>query len=264
MNALAQNRPRSENPSSAVYLSGLWSSQNTSEYLGDTMLARDKIRAIIFDFDGLILDTETPIFRSWKEIFAHHGQELDIAIWSDCIGRSPETFDPQADLEALVAHRLDRAAIMERQASRETELIAQEKVLPGVKECLVVARDNGLRLAVASSSSRDWVVGHLSRLGLLSFFDAICCADESTQAKPSPDLYFLAAERLSAQTSQAIALEDSPHGVTAAKAAGIFCVAIPNNLTRNLSLSQADIVLDSLADMPLDELIAEAEKGRGR
>jgi HAD superfamily hydrolase (TIGR01509 family) len=217
------------------------------------------IKAVIFDFDGLILDTEIPIFRAWQEIFERHGCELTLDSWADYIGRSPETFDPCEKLEACLAHPVDRDKLHREQMEHEAKLIAAESVLPGVTETLGSAKRLGLKLGVASSSSRDWVIGHLARLGLAGFFDCIRCSDDVERTKPAADLYLAVLRALELQPEEAFALEDSPHGVSAAKAAGLFCVAVPNALTKSFSFDHADLVLSSLEEIPLEELLARIE-----
>ncbi|RLE39516.1 HAD family hydrolase, partial [Candidatus Acetothermia bacterium] len=146
-------------------------------------------------------------------------------------------------------------ALHARQRAREQELIESEEVLPGVVDRLQEAKRMGLKLAVASSSPRSWVHGHLSRLGLLKEFDCIRCGDEVREAKPAPDLFLAALSCLGLKPEEAIVFEDAPHGVAAAKRAGIFCVAVPNALTRALGFDHADLTVESLAAITLAELL---------
>ncbi len=219
------------------------------------------IRALIFDFDGLILDTEGPEFQSWCEIFAAHGCQLDLASWAVTIGTA-NAFDPYAELEARLGRAVDREAVRARRRERNAALLAAETIRPGVGEYVAAARRMGLRLGVASSSPRSWVAGHLARLGLLDRFDCLRCVDDVRQAKPDPELYLAALSALEATPEEAIALEDSPNGVLAAKRAGLFCVAVPNPLTARLPLDHADLRLDSLADLPLEALLRRIEGAR--
>ncbi|MCK4394366.1 HAD-IA family hydrolase [Candidatus Bipolaricaulota bacterium] len=220
------------------------------------------IRGLIFDFDGLILDTEAPVFQSWQEVFARHDCELTLTNWADCIGRSPESFDPCDQLEEYVGRTLDRTAIRSKQRRREMELIERKSVLPGITDYITAAKRLGLRLGIASSSSRNWVLGHLSRLGLAAQFDVIRCAEDVVRTKPHPDLYLAVLDKLSLQPLEAVALEDSPHGVRAAKQAEIFCVVVPNSLTEELPLDHADLMLPSLAEVSLEELLFSIEEER--
>lgn len=212
------------------------------------------LKAAIFDFDGLILDTEAPVYDVWQAIYAEHGYQLDFARWAQCIGTA-DTFDPCLDLEALVGRPLDPAPLRRRHRTQADALIATQPVLPGVREYVNAAHRLGLRLGVASSSSRAWVEGHLARLGLRERFDVVRCADDVARVKPDPALYLAVLEATGVAAPQAVALEDSPNGVLAAKRAGLTCVAVPNPLTVRLDLAAADLTLTSLADVPLEELL---------
>jgi HAD superfamily hydrolase (TIGR01509 family) len=213
------------------------------------------IRALIFDFDGLILETETPAFQAWDDIFREHGVELSRERWHDYIGREGGWFDVYAHLEELLGRSIDRDAVKARRAARRDELVNAEKILAGVAELFAEAKARGLKVGVASSSSREWVCGHLDRLAFMEGWDAIVCRADVEHAKPAPDLYLKAVDSLGVAPREAIALEDSPNGVTSAKAAGLRCVAIPNPLTSALDLSHADLHLSSLADLTLDDLL---------
>lgn len=217
------------------------------------------IRAIIFDFDGLILDTESPDFRAWKDIFEEHGVGLTIEEWVVCLGTLEEVFGPFDDLERKLGRPVDRDALRTKRNKQHLELIRQEKILPGVEEYMATAKRLGLKIGLASASSCDYVEGHLSRLDLIEYFDAIRCADWVENVKPAPDLYLAALEALGVGANEAVALEDSPNGVTAARRAGVFSVAVPNAVSRTLDLSHADLMLDSLAAMPLEDLIARVQ-----
>ncbi|HEY3377825.1 MAG TPA: HAD family hydrolase [Armatimonadota bacterium] len=219
------------------------------------------IRALIFDFDGLILDTETTEYRAWQEIYAQFGCALPLDSWIAAIGLAWGTFDPHHQLEATLGRSLDRETLRKQRHARFLELVTAEPVLPGVLDYLHTAQRLGISLAVASSSPRHWVVGHLDRLGLTGHFHAILSADDIPLAKPHPDLYLAALAALGVHAEEAIALEDSPNGITAAKRAGLYCVAVPNSLLRALPLELADLRLNSLADLPLEALLAQAAAG---
>ena len=212
------------------------------------------IRAIVFDFDGLILDTEEPIYRSWLEVYQAHGEELPFERWIQIVGSTTAGFHPQHHLEERLGRPLPQE-VLDRRVSRRTEMILANAVLPGVIQHLAAAREMGLKLGVASSSTGDWVRGHLVRLGILDRFDCLRCRDDVAHAKPEPDLYVAVLDCLGVPATEAVAIEDSPNGVTAAKRAGMRCVAIPNSITKRLDLSQADLVLTSLAGISLPQLL---------
>ena len=217
------------------------------------------VRAFLFDFDGLILDTELASRAGWELLYRDHGHELPADLWATLVGTTHAPWDPRAHLEQLVGQPLDWDALHERRYAHEIALIEAEELRPGIAEYLAAARRDGLKRAIVSSSTRSWVDMHLERLEEAVGWDAICTADgDPARAKPAPTLYLEALELLGVEAREAVAFEDSPHGVRAAKAAGVFCVAIPNEVTRELGLEDAgaDLVLDSLADLPPGDLFA--------
>jgi len=211
-------------------------------------------KAIVFDFDGLILDTEGPVYRSWVEVYQAHGEELPFERWIQIVGSTTLEFHPQHHLEERLGKPLPQE-VLDRRVSRRTELVLAEKLLPGVVELADEAASAGFKLGVASSSTNDWVRGHLARLGILDRFDCIRCRDDVAHAKPEPDLYLAALDCLGVGANEAVAIEDSPNGIAAAKRAGLRCVAIPNPITRGLDLSHADLVVASLAGLSLAGLV---------
>jgi HAD superfamily hydrolase (TIGR01509 family) len=218
--------------------------------------------AFLFDFDGLILDTELASRAGWELLYREHGHELPADLWATLVG-THGGWDPMAHLEELVGEQLEREALNERRYAHELALIEAEELRPGIADYLAAARRHGLKRAIVSSSSRRWVDLHLRRLEQTVGWDAICTADGDTaRAKPSPALYLEALAALGVAADEAVAFEDSPNGVRAAKAAGIFCVAVPNEVTRELGLEDAgaDLVLHSLADLPPEDLFARVAR----
>src|SRR5487761_781656 len=212
------------------------------------------IRALVFDFDGLILDTEEPIYRSWLEVYQAHGETLPFERWVQTVGSTNTQFHPQHHLEERLGRPLAQE-VLDVRVGRRTEMILAQQVLPGILQHIDDAGALGLKLGVASSSTRHWVGGHLERLGILGRFDCVRCRGDVNPANPAPDLYIAVLDCLGVSPAEAVAIEDSPNGVMAAKQAGMFCVAIPNSITASLDLSQADLVLRSLSDVPLRELL---------
>lgn len=218
------------------------------------------IRGLLFDFDGLLVDTETTTLASWREVYSDHGHELPLEVWASTIG-TIGGFDPVAYLEELVGP-VDREALLARHRERDLALADLEELRPGVLEYLEEAAALGLAIAIVSSSSRSWIDRHLGRLQRTEHFDAIVTADrDAERAKPRPTLYLEALDRLGLEASEGVALEDSPNGVRAAKAAGLFCVAVPNGVTASLGLDEADLVVRSLEDLPLRDLLRLAGDG---
>lgn len=217
------------------------------------------ISAVVFDFDGLILETEEPIYLAWRELWAEHGLELLLEEWAACIGTSTaaHTFDPVAELRARAGGSVAMGEVeLDRRASaRARELLGDADVLPGVLDWVAEAEANGMGIAIASSSPRRWIVWHLERLGHLDRFPVISCYDDVGVHKPEPHSYVEACQRLGVATTDALAVEDSLNGVLAARAAGLRCVAVPTNMTGHLDFSVADMVVDSLASTTLGDVI---------
>jgi HAD superfamily hydrolase (TIGR01509 family) len=216
------------------------------------------IKALIFDFDGLILDTESPEFQVWQEVFAVHGHELRAELWADLIGRPRTYFDMYAHFKELNGPLTDIEALRRKRRARVVELVLGQPVLPGVLEYLREARGMGLKIGLASSSGGDYVRGHLKRLELFDYFHTTKCFEDTELHKPNPEPYLAVLDAVGVTPGEAVAFEDSPNGVAAARAAGIFCVAVPNSMTQCLSLDHADLCLKSLADEPLRRLLSRA------
>jgi HAD superfamily hydrolase (TIGR01509 family) len=213
-----------------------------------------EIRAVVFDFDGLVLDTEVPVYASWCAAFEAHGASPPtIEEWSATIGTA-DAVDMHAWLVERADRPVDRAAMDEIRRARRDALLAREVARPGVVAWLAEADDAGIALAIASSSPADWVAEHLARLGLSERFAFVVTAGGTVRGKPAPDTYVEACTRLDVAAANALAVEDSPHGIAAAKTAGLRCVAVPNALTETLDLSAADLRLGSLADCTLAEV----------
>ena len=215
-----------------------------------------RARAIVFDFDGLLLETEGPSYQAWHELYAEHGHEMPRDRWLEYIGREGGWFDALAHLGELVGAGFDRDGVSARREARKAELIEALDVMPGVRERIGEAKARGMKVGIASSSTLRWVGGHLERLAFREVFDVVTCRDEGMRAKPAPDIYLAAARSLGVAPAEAVAVEDSRNGVAAAKAAGLRCVAVPNALTSEQDLSAADLRLASLAEVSLDAILA--------
>ncbi|HEX2505790.1 MAG TPA: HAD-IA family hydrolase [Gaiellaceae bacterium] len=218
------------------------------------------VRGLLFDFDGLLVDTEGPAFRSWQEIYVEHGVELALEEWVANVGTIGSPFDPVARLESLTGREVDRRIVVDRRLARELELSALEELRDGVAEYLEAAEELGLPAAIVSSASERWVRSHIGRLSIEHVWATVVCADgDAGRAKPAPTLYLEALDLLEISAAEAVTFEDSLNGVRAAKAAGIYTVAVPNPVTAGLALHEADLVVESLAHLPLRELLALLE-----
>ena len=214
------------------------------------------IRALVFDFDGLLLETEGPLFRSWGETYAAFGLDLSIEEWSAVIGTA-DAVDPLDELERRTGRRLDRQALHAARRARRDELLEAQAPCRGVLDLTGQCLELGLAMAVASSSPTVWVRTHLERLGLLDRFAYLACFEGRGAPKPAPDLYLRALAALGVEAEECIAFEDSHNGLLAAKAAGLRCVVVPTEMTRHMDFTLADMVLPHLGSAPLVEIIAE-------
>lgn len=213
------------------------------------------IKALIFDFDGLIVDTETPEYELWQLIYHRYGKNLPIETWGKGVGSSQEAFDAVRHLASIVDFKLDQEAVRLQHRVLFDERMRNPVTLPGFHSILDQAILFNLKTGIASSSPRSWVLGYLEKLRLAHIFDCVCCLDDVARVKPAPDLYERAIGKLEIKPYEAIAFEDAPNGILAAKKAGLYCVAIPNTITKQLDTSGSDIVFESLENIQLSELI---------
>ncbi len=215
-----------------------------------------RFQAILFDFDGLVLDTETSEYLTVADAFADHGLELSREEWVGIIGTADHPHWTEMLETALGRPLSNREEVLETRRVRHHARISVEVVRPGVVELATAARDAGIGVAIASSSPLDWVEGHLTRLGIDHLFPVRATRDDvgHARAKPLPDLFLLAAERLGADAAGCVVLEDSEPGIAAGNAAGCATVAVPGGMTAHLAFEAADLVVGSLADVDLDRL----------
>jgi HAD superfamily hydrolase (TIGR01509 family) len=212
------------------------------------------LKALIFDFDGLMVDTEQSIFNAYCKIFAEHGVELRLSTWEGIIGSTGHRDRVFLDLEQQIGKAVNREELRERARQEHHGISSLLPAIHGVSAQIADAERLGLALGVASSSTVQWVHGHLQRLDLIHHFQTLCTREDVTEVKPDPEIYTLAISRLGVEPHEAVALEDSPNGIASAKAAGLFCVAIPNPLTAGMSLSAADMRVPALTALSLSEI----------
>jgi HAD superfamily hydrolase (TIGR01509 family) len=225
------------------------------------------IAALLFDFDGVIVDTEVPTFQAWRETYAEHGVELALEDWLPAVGSGSSTagaFDAVAHLERLTGRTVDREAVIARRSRRKAELYARAPLLPGVRERLAEAWERGLQTAIVTRNRHDRVRAQCEVVGLDHEWQAVVCANEEP-TRDKAELYRHAVGVLGVGAGQALAFEDSPAGVRAAKQAGVICAAVPNEVTRAATFDDADLVLTSFADYTLEEILRLASScGRPR
>jgi HAD superfamily hydrolase (TIGR01509 family) len=195
--------------------------------------------AVLFDFDGTLLDTESIALLTWRAAYAYHGLELDEPAWLDTVGTDGDRY---AALAHAAGPDFDIDGCQRRRRSHEARLVRVLEPRDGISDVLDALAGDSVRLAVVSSSPADWVRGHLTRLGLDGRFDVIVTREDAPRAKPHPDLYAAALATLGVGAPDAVAVEDSLNGVRAARAAGLRCIALPNAVTARQDLTCADAI----------------------
>jgi putative hydrolase of the HAD superfamily len=218
-----------------------------------------KIEGLVFDFDGLILDTELPNLHAWQEVYRAFGYELPFEKYILVVGTDESAFNPITYLSNLLGGEIDEAMISSMHKDFLYKYLSTSELMPGVRNYLRDARSAGLRTAIASSSNDGWVLGHLTRLNCLDAFDEIVTAGSVLPPNPDPTVYGVALDKLGIDPSEAIAFEDSLNGVKSARKAGIFCVAVPNSVTVNMDFFESNLQIPSLLTINLLDLVKIAE-----
>lgn len=225
------------------------------------------IQAIIFDFDGLIIDTEMAWFDAYAEIYRQRGATLPLDKYVQIVGAVEGwSFDPYVYLAECTGQPVDKKEIENIAAQQVTLMLADKRPRPGVIDYLETAKQMGLKIGLASSSTREWVLKYLEQCNLTGYFECIRTSNDVKKTKPDPELYLSALAALGVPAANAMAFEDSANGALAAKRAGLRCVIVPNDLTKHCTFGEYDLRLDSMADMPLPDVIgklAQKEEGRG-
>jgi HAD superfamily hydrolase (TIGR01509 family) len=214
------------------------------------------IKALIFDFDGLMIETEICDYQAWLEIYREYGLDYPVQEWQELIGTYENVPVPLDRLDRLKGP-IDREAIDTRRRERSTELALQQELLPGVMDYLVEGQRMGLKMAIASSSPRVWLEHFLEPRNLTAYVQVVVTGDTVSQVKPSPELFNSALQKLGVKPDEAVVFEDSFKGLQAARAARIRCVIIPSNLTRGMDFKEADLLLKSLDSLPLETLLEQ-------
>ncbi|MED1411258.1 MULTISPECIES: HAD family hydrolase [Bacillus] len=211
------------------------------------------MKAIIFDFDGLIVDTETIWFHSFRDAVREYGGELPLEEFAKCIGTTDEVL--YAYLKEQLKEKFNEHALKEKVTTLHKEKMKIPKARDGVKEYLEEARELGLKVALASSSSKEWVVRFLEELQIREYFEVIKTREDVEKVKPDPALYRIAIEELGIELSEAVVFEDSLNGLKAAIAAGLKCVIVPNDVTRNLQFENHHLRIESMKEKSLKEVL---------
>ncbi|AJY77001.1 HAD family hydrolase [Paenibacillus beijingensis] len=215
-----------------------------------------KIKAIIFDFDGTIIDTETAWYVAFRDAYKKHGVDLTLEQYSQCIGTNLNSFNPYEYLITELNLPIDREEFRKSVQAHHSSLMEQEKMRPGIMDYLNLAKEAGLKIGLATSSDRAWIDKYLNQLGILDYFDCIRTKDDVKNVKPDPELYLQALACLGVHAEEAIAIEDSPNGAKAAMEAGLNTVVSPNATTRHLEIVQSHHRVECFSKLNLNDVIA--------
>jgi putative hydrolase of the HAD superfamily len=205
--------------------------------------------AVLFDFDGILVDTEWAIYQAWLRTFQRHGHDLPLSLYTRCIGSDFDAWSPKVHLEDLTKLGFDW---VELDAARQVEIRAeleQEGPIEGVPDLLAAIKGRGIPQAVVSSSSHGWVDGWVEKLGLRDYFTEVICKGDAPRIKPAPDLYLAAAQRLGVNPADCLVVEDSHNGLLAAHAAGMRTWIVPNRVTAGLDFSLAEKVVGNFQQL---------------
>lgn len=208
-----------------------------------------RLQALIFDFDGVIIDSEALWWDIYQEWFSRKvNYELTLEQFLVCVGANAQVLFDELNRGGL-------AVDCDRFHAEVADIFVERSMLlpamPGVEQLLIEAKNAGLRIGLNTSATLKKPKTHLERLGLLGYFDVLVTAEDVTRIKPDPQGYLLAASKLGVEPSSCAAIEDSLHGMHAALSAGMAVIMVPNRVTRGCDFSAATAVVDSLTDCTL-------------
>lgn len=216
------------------------------------------IKAVIFDFDGLMIDTESIWFDSFYEVANKElNIKLNIKEFAQAVGTSEQAY---LDLiESQLGESIDRELFQHKTKVEFDKRVASIQPREGVKDYLTYAKENGYKIGLATSSSTEWVTPFLKHFGFYDFFDTIKTCDIVGTKKPNPKVYLEALKALGVNSNEAIAFEDSLNGFKAASGAGIITVVVPNALTRYIDFPSPNLLIASMGSLSLQEVIESFE-----
>ena len=211
------------------------------------------IQAVIFDFDGLIIDTETVWFDSFNEVLGRYDVEFPLEIFLPCVGTKGTIIDQY--IEEKLGNRVSVQEIRQLVRECHREKIVDIDIREGVRDYLTQAKELSLKIGLATSSNREWIDHFFKRLDLLHYFDVIKTGDDVKKVKPDPEVYHQCLDALNVSSNHVVAFEDSNNGAKAAKASGVSCVIVPNPITAKLTFDDYDLRIESMASQSLTEVL---------
>ena len=205
-------------------------------------------KAAIFDMDGLILDSERTVLSCWEKIGEKYGFKDIVTYGISVIGKNKKaTVD---EFERVYGEPGDRYERELREIYNDLAQKGEVPLKPHTLELLSAMKNAGMKIAIASSSTREEVTTQMEMLGALKFFDTCVCGDQVTKSKPDPEIFLLACDALGVKSEEAVGLEDSFNGVRACKASGLYTIMVPDIIQPDEEMkSLADVILPSLKDV---------------
>ncbi|WP_232311301.1 HAD family hydrolase [Robertmurraya korlensis] len=211
------------------------------------------IKAVVFDFDGLIIDTETVWFESFKEILGAYDVEFPLEIFTPCVGTHGTIIDQY--IEEKLGKKVSVEEVRRRVRECHRNKIINIDARDGVRDYLKQAKELDLRIGLASSSRKEWIHEFLKKLDILHYFDVIKSSDDVKMIKPDPELYIQCTDALNVRSNEVVAFEDSNNGAKAANDAGIACVIVPNPITEGIIFDNYDLRIESMANHSLKDVL---------
>jgi HAD superfamily hydrolase (TIGR01509 family) len=208
-------------------------------------------KVILFDMDGVLVNTEPLHYQLWKQVFAERGLDIAFEVYKGCIGANGKRLMELVLEHYGVDYRND-AAIFARYYQLKEENLRYGDIprIEGVTETLTELQRRGYRMAVASSSTQDYIELCTDRAGIGHFFDVRFSAQWVKNTKPAPDVFLAAAEKMNAAPEDCVVVEDSTNGTLAAKAAGMRCIGFANPDSAGQCLDAADVRIHHFRELP--------------
>lgn len=216
------------------------------------------IKAVVFDFDGLILDTEYALYEAFCELLEMTTDELPIKEYATYIGSDGERLYNY--LLNKANHSLTFEELVEKSHILHKQRLLQPIAREGVEDYLQAAKAKGLKIGLATSSNREWIHHFLTELNLIDYFDVLSTKDDVENVKPDPAVYENVIRQFGISPDEAIAFEDSGNGSKAAIAAGLHCVIVPNRITENLPFENYKLRLTNMKEMNFTDVLTKIEQ----
>jgi putative hydrolase of the HAD superfamily len=211
------------------------------------------LKAIFFDFDGIIVHSKGIEYESWRRVYSVFDCTLNIKKWIKIIDNIQGVYDPALILFSECLYRyhrkINRKTVRTLQANLYNSMLSHLNAISGVIDIIKDCSKHKVLIGLASNTTKEKAAYHLKRLKIYKYFNVIVCKEDVVNKKPSPDIYNLLLQKLKLKPEQALVFEDSPTGILAAKTANIMCISVPNKITKYLDLSGADLKIDKFKNL---------------